>query len=76
MSRSRKTRISIIILHLTVADLFVTFILIPTEVSWSGTDWKLVKGLKARPHTHTWAGTSLGWKQGIKIWDYVIVVMA
>ena len=32
-SRSRKTRISIIILHLTIADLFVTFILIPTEVS-------------------------------------------
>ena len=31
-SRSRKTRISIIILHLTIADLFVTFILIPTEV--------------------------------------------
>jgi len=31
-SRSRKTRISVIILHLTIADLFVTFILIPTEV--------------------------------------------
>lgn len=33
-SRSRKTRISIIILHLTIADLFVTFILIPTEIGW------------------------------------------
>ena len=33
-SGNRKTRISIIILHLTVADLFVTFILIPSEVVW------------------------------------------
>ncbi len=33
-SRSRKTRISIIILHLTIADLLVTFILIPTEVTF------------------------------------------
>ena len=31
-SRSRKTRISVIILHLTIADLLVTFILLPTEV--------------------------------------------
>ena len=34
-SRLRKTRISVIILHLTVADLFVTLILIPTEVERS-----------------------------------------
>ncbi|TRY67473.1 hypothetical protein TCAL_05353 [Tigriopus californicus] len=33
-SRSRKTRISIIILHLTIADLFVTFIIIPAEIGW------------------------------------------
>ena len=34
-SRLRKTRISTIILHLTISDLIVTFLVIPSEVSFS-----------------------------------------
>ncbi|XP_065157122.1 adipokinetic hormone/corazonin-related peptide receptor variant I-like [Atheta coriaria] len=33
-SRRRKSRISFLIIHLTVADLIVTFIMIPFEIAW------------------------------------------
>lgn len=34
-SKRRKSRITMLIIHLAVADLIVTFIMIPLEVSWN-----------------------------------------
>lgn len=48
-SRHRKSRISLMILHLAIADSMVTFIMIPLEVSffeslrWKGITFKIIK---------------------------------
>ena len=40
-NRGNKTRVNIFIMHLSIADLFVTFIMMPLEIGWNITvDWR------------------------------------
>lgn len=40
-NRGQKTRVNMFIMHLSIADLIVTFIMMPMEIGWNSTvDWR------------------------------------
>ena len=66
-SRLRKTRISTIILHLTISDLIVTFLVIPSEVQshWIGTFWLRGDCFAQRKH-YCFPPSSLGFESRLR----------